>query len=63
MRSLISSDVGAAQFLDQDADDAYEQDEVDLVGKHKAGRKVRIKMSETTKHDNKIYLGDMFLET
>lgn len=38
MRPLISSDVSAAQFLHQDADDADEQNEVDLVEKHQAGK-------------------------
>lgn len=34
---IVSADITAAQFLHQDADDADEQDEIDLVEKH--GRK------------------------
>lgn len=34
---IVSAHITAAQFLHQDADDADEQDEIDLVEKH--GRK------------------------
>lgn len=43
LRLVISSDISAAQFLHQDANDADEQNGVDLVEKHKAGRQSRTK--------------------
>lgn len=60
LRSLISSDVGAAQFLHQDADDAYEQDEVDLEKKHKAGRKSESKCLKQPSTTTKLTLATCF---
>lgn len=59
LRPFISSDIGAAQFLHQDADDADEQNEVDLVETHKAGRQSSIRKC-LFERDNKICLGDVF---
>lgn len=58
LRLLISSDVSAAQLLHQDADDADEDNEVDLVEKHKTGRKSPVSkcLSSTPQRSNLEYV-------
>lgn len=62
LRLFISSDISAAQFLHQDADDADEEDEVNLAEKNTPKNKPSVIMSfsATVKHlSNSRHQGEL----